>query len=270
MASTTEDVVECLRLGAVGGEMCRFANRGGDKSEIVVGHPAARTESCLRRRRIARPQGPMEPSDFLTPPGLVDGILSTGPLNVTASDMGSSGGHEQPNPGECSIHGCRYGSDRRRERGVGPAGGWAASHSHGGIVRGVVTSVETRPDFTTDIVLANNVVLRGDPPMSYPVHGAAGMPCEQIVDEGETILILYDIRGAEWPMPFPTFYVVAGADALGPKVVADGLGGTGPPTDTIASPAGSEDPPVGLALALIMVIAVFLGAGMVIRRTRPA
>lgn len=131
-----------------------------------------------------------------------------------------------------------------------------------------MTSIQTRDDASQDVVLANDQVVRGDPPTSYPVHGYVAMPCDQTADDGETILVVYDVRGGDPPITLPIFYVVAGSDALSATVVREGLRGTVPPTDMVADATSYEFLSTGLRTLLVVAIAALLGGLMAVRRTR--
>ena len=122
----------------------------------------------------------------------------------------------------------------------GVAFDWAVAHQQGGIVRAVVESKLQRPDHTDDIVVTDAEAIRGDPTLPFAVNVAAGLPCEQVGDVGEAILILYDIRGGEVPITIPLYYVVSGPDALSPAVLNAGLGPTAPSTDTKPASGGLQ------------------------------
>ena len=113
----------------------------------------------------------------------------------------------------------------------GVAFDWAVAHTHGGVVRAQVTSTSTREDFSVDLEITHRRVIQGDPPTSLRINSVAGVPCEQTADPGETIVLLFDIRGDPVGENWPFFYVVEGSDALNPKVVSDALARL-PATDT--------------------------------------
>jgi hypothetical protein len=152
----------------------------------------------------------------------------------------------------------------------GTAADWAVAHQHGGIVRGVVATSEDRPDFTTDLIVTNLERLAGEPPPFTQIHTVAGLVCDQSADPGETIVVLYDIRGAEVSYPLPLYYVVMGPDALEPDLVADLFGPGAPaPTPTEGptmneAPIRSEAPirtttAAGLALPIAFVVVGVIG-----------
>jgi hypothetical protein len=120
---------------------------------------------------------------------------------------------------------------------------WAVAHEHGGIVKAVVESRVLRADFSEDLVVTNPKVLRGDPPLRLAVNSAAGLPCDQVADRGETVLLIYDVRGVTGGVPL--YYVIDGPDALNAAVTAHGLRPTAPPTDALPPadrrPAGTPD-----------------------------
>ena len=149
----------------------------------------------------------------------------------------------------------------------GTAFDWAVQHSLGGIIRAHVDSVSTRPDFTTDLVLSAPSVIRGEPVSVPMIHAVAGAICEQSADPGETVLVLFDIRGGNPPYPWPLFYVVDGTDALSASVVSDGLSTT-PATDTAVTPASR--PATDWWTTGVLVSSGLLGALLAIRRWRRA
>jgi hypothetical protein len=100
--------------------------------------------------------------------------------------------------------------------------GWAMSHA-GGIIGGRVDVVRDRPDFTTELRLSGPTIIAGLPPAGSDIHAAAGLVCDQSADPGESVLVLFDVRGGDPPIILPLFYVVDGPDALEPAVVADAL-----------------------------------------------
>lgn len=143
---------------------------------------------------------------------------------------------------------------------------WAVTHAQGGILRAHVTSAGTREDFTTDLVLSQLVILRGDPPDTPHLHTVAGAICDQVADAGETVLLLFNVRGGQYPYPLPLFYVVAGSDALSPGDVAGALAAI-PSTDTAPvqrSPTPNDDSAV-LPLSIIAGLSAF---GIALRRLR--
>lgn len=189
-------------------------------------------------------------------------------LLVLVLVVGTAGAVEPPSAAACSG---------------GTAPDWAVAHQRGGIVRGVVLTSEDRPDFTTDLILANLERLAGDPPPTTQLNVVAGAVCDQSADPGETIVVIFDIRGGEFPYPLPLYFVVAGPDALEPEVVAALFGpaaafppSTEPPTD---APSANETPTSGepatdLVLPLVFVAAAVIGGlGLLLladaRRRRP-
>lgn len=133
----------------------------------------------------------------------------------------------------------------------GVAFDWAVAHTHGGIVRAQVTSTSTREDFSVDLEITHRRVVQGDPPTSLRINSVAGVPCEQTADPGETIVVLFDIRGDPVAQHWPIFYVVKGPDALDPDVVSDALARM-PATDTASLGAHpSTKTPSPLVPALI-------------------
>jgi hypothetical protein len=151
----------------------------------------------------------------------------------------------------------------------GTTADWAVAHQHGGIVRGVVATSENRPDFTTDVIVTNLERLAGDPPPFTQIHLVAGLVCDQSADPGETIVVLYDIRGAEVPYPLPLYYVVAGPDALEANLVAELFGPGAPvttPTEgptTIEAPIRSEAPTSGTTTAGLALPIAFIAVGVI-------
>ena len=144
---------------------------------------------------------------------------------------------------------------------------WAVAHQQGGIVQAVVESKFLLEDFTYDIVVTDAEVVRGNPTLPFKVNAAAGLPCDQSADVGETILLLYDIRGAEPPITIPNFYVITGPDALTAAVRRDGLRTTAPPTDTDSSTASDQRPAVDWLPFPVFAAAAAIGAGLAVRRT---
>lgn len=142
---------------------------------------------------------------------------------------------------------------------------WAVAHQHGGIVQGIVESKIVRADFSEDLVITNAVALRGDPPLGARVNAAAGLPCDQVADDGETILLIYDIRGE--PIRVPLYYVVDGPDALSAEVVAHGLGPTAPPTDALPSPDRDQTGSLNWILVVTLLWAGAIGLVAAARRT---
>lgn len=114
----------------------------------------------------------------------------------------------------------------------------AVAQQQGGILLALVTSAHDRPDdFTTDLTLSEPRVIRGSPPLESEVHAVAGLICDQHVDVGETVMLVFDVTGLEWANPLPLAYVIDGADALDPKVVSSALAAV-PPTDTALTEPG--------------------------------
>lgn len=144
---------------------------------------------------------------------------------------------------------------------------WAVAHQRGGIVQAVVESKYPIQVGIDDIVVTEAKVVRGEPTLPFRVTAVAGLPCDQVADAGETILILYDIRGAEPPVIYPTYYVVSGPDALSAAVVRDVLGPTAPPTDADPSIAGPRAPLVDWTFLAVLASAVAVGAAAMRRRT---
>lgn len=145
---------------------------------------------------------------------------------------------------------------------------WAVAHARGGIVQAVVESKYPVQVGIDDIVVTDAKVVRGEPTLPFKVTAVAGLPCDQVADAGETILILYDIRGAEPPVIYPTYYVVSGPDALSAAVVRDVLGPTAPSTDT--EPSIADSPTLSDWPAVAMLASMFAaGATLAFRRTRP-
>jgi hypothetical protein len=156
----------------------------------------------------------------------------------------------------------------------GTAPDWAVAHQHGGILRGVVLTADTRSDFTTDLVLANLERLAGAPPSFPQVNSVAGAVCDQSADPGDTVVVIFDIRGGEVEYPLPLFYVVRGPDALEPAVVAalfgppapaaiPSVGGRaslvpGAPPDVSDARASSPILPIAIALAIAGGLALLL------------
>lgn len=145
----------------------------------------------------------------------------------------------------------------------------AVAHERGGIVRGIVESRLLRADFSEDVVISDAAVVRGDPPLDHSVNAAAGLPCEQVADTGETIMLIYDVRGQ--PVHVPLYYVVEGQDALSAAVVASALATT-PQTDT--DPATAGDPKGSFDWTSLATLASVGAAGFALaarraRRSRP-
>lgn len=123
----------------------------------------------------------------------------------------------------------------------GVAFDWAVAHAHGGILRGTVVSATVRDDYTADLVLSNVSVVRGSPSARKQLHVAGGAVCDQSADPGEIVVVLFDLRGGDYPFPLPLSYVVEGRDALLGSEVADALPEL-PETDR-ASDQGASRPP---------------------------
>lgn len=143
---------------------------------------------------------------------------------------------------------------------------WAVAHQRGGIVQAVVESKYPIQVGIDDIVVTDAKVVRGDPTLPFKVTAVAGLPCDQVADAGETIVILYDIRGAEPPVIYPTYYVVSGPDALSAAVVRDVLGPMAPPTDAEPS-TGPRAPLVDWTSLTVLLSAAAVGAAAARRRT---
>lgn len=120
----------------------------------------------------------------------------------------------------------------------GSAFDWAVAHTRGGILQARVVNAGLRSDFTNDLVLSEVEVLRGEPPADLHLHAVAGAICEQSADAGETILLLFDVRGDGYVYPLPLFYVVDGPDALAPGAVVAALRAL-PASDTAGVDPGS-------------------------------
>lgn len=150
----------------------------------------------------------------------------------------------------------------------GMAFDWAVAHERGGIIQAVVESKYPVQVGSDDIVVTDVKVVRGNPTLPFRVTAVAGLPCDQVADAGETILILYDIRGLEPSVVYPMYYVVSGPDALSAAAVRDVLGPTAPPTDADPSIADSPTPSDWSAVA-ILASAFAVGATLAISRTRP-
>ena len=145
----------------------------------------------------------------------------------------------------------------------GVAFDWAVAHTNGGIVRAQVTSSSVREDLSLDLLITNRRVVQGDPPTSSRINAVAGDPCEQTPDAGETIVLLFDIRGDPVGGRWPFFYVVEGPDALDPTVVSDALENL-PATDTASLAA---QPSTNLAAPLLpALIAAAVGLVVIFRR----
>jgi hypothetical protein len=144
---------------------------------------------------------------------------------------------------------------------------WAVAHQHGGIIQAVVESKYRLQDFTDDIVVTDAKVVRGDPALPFRISAAAGLPCEQVADAGETILILYDIRGGKPPITIATYYVVSGPDALSATVLRDGLGSTAPPTDTDPVRTSLQTSPFDWLSFAVLASAFAIGVALLTRRT---
>jgi len=143
---------------------------------------------------------------------------------------------------------------------------WAVTHAQGGILRAHVASAGMREDFTTDLVMSQLVILRGDPPDAPHLHTVAGAICDQVADAGETVLLLFDVRGGPYPYPLPLFYVVDGSDALSPGDVVGAFGAI-PSTDAVPlqrSPTPNDDS----AVLPLSIIAGLAGFGVALRRLR--
>ena len=149
----------------------------------------------------------------------------------------------------------------------GVAFDWAVAHQHGGIVLAVVESKYPLGNFTYDLVVTDAKVVRGDPTLPFKVNAAAGLPCDQVADAGETVLILYDIRGRQPAIAVPTFYVVSGPDALSATVLRDGLRPTAPSTDTVPSRTGLQTAPFDWISFAILASATGIGLALGMRRT---
>ncbi len=136
----------------------------------------------------------------------------------------------------------------------GTAFDWAVAHTDGGILRARVTSAPIREDFTTDLLISHAQALRGDPPTALRLHAVAGAICEQSADVGESIVVLFDVRGGQYPYPLPLFYVVDGPDALDANAVAAAFGEL-PATDTVAHDTiGASTEPGWAALVATLVV----------------
>jgi hypothetical protein len=159
----------------------------------------------------------------------------------------------------------------------GTAVDWAVAHQRGGIVRGIVVAAEDRPDFTTDLTVANLERVQGNPPPYTTIHTVAGAVCDQRADPGETVVVIYDVRGGEVPYRLPLYYVVKGPDALEPDVAAALFG----PVATFTSPSetasrnetliGVEStaaPPTGLVLVAIALAGLFALVLLLVARRR--
>ncbi len=141
---------------------------------------------------------------------------------------------------------------------------WAVAHQHGGIVQAVVESRLVRVDFSEDLVITDAKVVRDDPPLSLSVNTAAGLPCDQVADKGETIMLIYDVRGDS--IRVPLYYVVEGRDALSAAVIAHGLRTAAPSTDALP-PTDREHALDWLSL-VILACAGTIGLALAARRTR--
>lgn len=147
--------------------------------------------------------------------------------------------------------------------------GWAVTHSHGGLLRAIVVGAPHREDFTIDLRLSAQEALRGDPPRDDEIHSAIGAVCEQDVDAGEMVIVVFDVRGGEYPYPLPLIYVVDGDDALEPGVVAAALDAL-PASDSVASPNSIEAPrQLNLAPVLAGVLGLLVALGWH-RRPKPS
>ena len=133
----------------------------------------------------------------------------------------------------------------------------AVAQQQGGILLALVTSAHDRPDdFTTDLTLSDPRVIRGSPPLESEVHAVAGLICDQHVDVGETVMLVFDVTGLEWANPLPLAYVIDGADALDPKVVSSALAAV-PPTDTALTEPGQDgNGPIDRTLLVAVVSAL--------------
>ena len=141
---------------------------------------------------------------------------------------------------------------------------WAVAHTNGGILRARLDGVRPRDDYTLDLVLSGEQVVRGDPEYENPLHAVMAAICEQSAEAGETVVILFDVRGGDYPFPIPLVYVTSGSDALDPQVLADGLAAL-PATDsepTYAAPT----PASGLIGAAVLAGAWLIGLLVVARR----
>ena len=153
----------------------------------------------------------------------------------------------------------------------GTAFDWAVAHERGGILRASMIGEYGRTDdFTVDITISTPTVLRGDPPLASNVHAAVGLVCDQQVAVGDTMILVFDVRGGAEPYPLPLAYVVAGPSALDAAVVSDALNAL-PATDTAAGlgprQAGSPSP-IALAAILAGLLAFVIGFRPTRRRQR--
>ena len=143
---------------------------------------------------------------------------------------------------------------------------WAVAHAHGGILQARVDSAGTRVDFTTDLTLSHPESIRGDPPAVPRLHAVAGAICDQSADAGETVLVVFDIRGGQYPYPLPLFYVVAGSDALSPGVVAGALAAL--PSTDLAPSQPTPIPDGDSAVMPLSLVAGLSGFGVAMRQLR--
>jgi hypothetical protein len=144
----------------------------------------------------------------------------------------------------------------------------AVAHQHGGILRATMIGEYGRTgDFTIDMTISAPEVLRGDPPLATKVHAALGLVCDQQAHLGDTVILVFDVRGGTDPYPLPLAYVVTGPDALDAAVVSNALNDL-PATDTAAgmAPRHAELPSPIASIPILAGLLTFVLALRPLRR----
>lgn len=71
----------------------------------------------------------------------------------------------------------------------------AVELTDGGIVLAHVESAAMREDFSYDVILSNIDVVAGDPAVANPLHASMGAICDQSVEAGEQVIVLFEVGG---------------------------------------------------------------------------
>lgn len=105
-------------------------------------------------------------------------------------------------------------------------------------------------------------VVRGDPPLPDRAHLTALGACDQSIDTGERVWLLYELKGYTIPSGLTAAFVIEGSDGVGRARASRALDGL-PATDTVPQAAANEHATAAWPFLTWLVAAI-----VVLRHTR--
>lgn len=127
---------------------------------------------------------------------------------------------------------------------------WAVGQARDGIVEGrVIDALDTHGNGIS-VHLDGVTRVLGDPPMSAVASLTMGDVCEQVADSGETVWLLYGLRGLDLPKGLTVAFVVDGPDGVGREAANAALAAL-PATEMATTPPAR---PKAMAMPGLLVV----------------